>query len=659
MSGSSDRAGRGAPPAALLALLLACSPPAAAQDAPPPPDAEPTLPDLTESPSAVSPVQESTTAGPAIGEAAPAGGPVPLVPGTAVETPAAPLPGPGETEVPPAFHVPGPSAGVAVADLPDAQPDWIGVLGDAEGGLGSDMWEGTDAGLAGRLLTAMPVAPSPAMRDLARRVLLSRAATPAPRADGALPALAPDGTPLAPAAGGPGDFLDVRIEKLVRLADGEGLARLVAAVPPELQGPDFALRAVEARLAAGDVDAACAEVRALLGEGAGVRLRQVLAACQLLLGAPEQARLTLQLLEGEVGAEDAFVRAALAAAEGVDAPLPEAGAGLLLRTVIAAGGTGDPDSADLASLRIAAERGLGSLAGRIAAAERAAAAGALPAAALARLYATADFADSGIRTPGEAVERLAPPEVRAWLFQAASGARTAVDRARFLRLLWDSSEGPGFAALARATGAVAASVQPRADLGWFSAAAARALLAAGRHDEAERWVELLASAPDLDFAASGELYAFFPALAIAGRAVPEPYGVFPVGEAGAVLPPGDFGEDRAGQLARLLVALEAVGVPVPRGAWAGLLDEARLRVVGTIPSAPVRYQLRDAVAGGRTAETVLFVLVVLGSGGPAAADPLALNAAIRSLRAVGLEGPARAIALEAALSDGRWPKPRT
>lgn len=681
MSGSSDRAGRRVPPAALLALSLAWPLPLAAQDRPPPLDTEPmfpevpapgavpaAVPDPAPLPGAAPPDPAPPPLEPAAGPPAPpadAGapppaGPVPLVPETAVEAPAAPAPAEDADEVPPAFRVPDPPAGIAVADLPDAQPDWIGVLEGSEGGLGSGMWEGTDVDLAGRLLAAIPVALSPAMRDLARRVLLSRAAAPAPRAGGALPALAPDGTPLAPeAGGGPGDFLDVRIEKLVRLADGEGLARLAAAVPPELQGPDFALRAAEARIAAGDVDAACAEVRALLAEAAEVRLRQALAACQLLLGAPEQARLTLQLLEDEGEAADAFVRTGLAVAEGLGAPPPGEGAGLLLRAVAAAGGGYDPDAADIAPLRTAAERGLGAAAGRIAAAERAVAAGALPEGALARLYAAADFADSGIRGAGEAVERLAPPEARAWLFQAASGASTAIDRARFLRLLWDSAGGPGFAALARATGAVAASIQPRADLGWFSAAAARALLAAGRHEAAERWVDLLAASPDLDFAASGELYAFFPALAIAGRPVPEPYGVFPAGEAGAALLPGGSGEGRARHLARLLVALEAVGIPVPPGAWARLLDEARLRVASDIPSAPVRYQLRDAVAGGRTAEAVLLVLVVLGPGGPAAADPLALNAAIRSLRAVGLEGPARDIALEAALSDGRWPKPRT
>lgn len=80
---------------------------------------------------------------------------------------------------------PGPSAGpttgpvVSVQTLESVDADSVGTLDDAEGGLGIDMWNGTGRALVGRLIALLPRRmSSPAMRDLMRRLLLTRAEAP-------------------------------------------------------------------------------------------------------------------------------------------------------------------------------------------------------------------------------------------------------------------------------------------------------------------------------------------------------------------------------------------------------------------------------------------------------------------------------------------------
>ena len=581
------------------------------------------------------------------------GSPIQLLPDRVADPAATDADAGEEEDVPPAFRVPELAEGVMVSDLPSARPGWIGALTESEGGLGWTMWEGTDAALAERLLAAVPAAmESPAMRSLTRRLLLSRAAAPERPPQREMVQLGPDGQPVDTDTGEVAHFLEERVHLLVQLADGEGLALLADVVAPDTVGAALDERVLEGLLLAGDTDLACPEVRRRLASRPTARLRMALTICLIRRGALDAAYLTLELLEDELPAPPLT---ALAFAVLDDTPLPE-GMSLpdddyLALALLASGGESlvrHQNSAGLPVLRAIAEGASGDTVRRIYAAEQTARVGALRDGALVETYAAVEFTPDQLRSAGTEADALHPVLARALLFQAALKATTAIDRARFLRLLWDRADPePGFTVMAKATAPVAATVKPRQDLAWFSVAAARALLAGGRYAEAEAWVAMLAGSADLDFMTSGQLYSLFPALALAGRPVPEPFEVFPREDVRATLPVTGPPADHADQLSRLLVVLEAMDVPVPRGSWMTLLDDAAVRTTATIPSAPARYQLRDAVTETRTAETVLFVLAILGSGGPAGADPLTLNAAIRSLRAIGLMEDARAIALEA------------
>ncbi len=562
----------------------------------------------------------------------------------------------GDDGVPPAFRVPRSGEGVRISDLPTARPGWTGVLDEDDGGLGWSMWDGTDAALAARLLVAVPdEMQSAAMRSLTRRLLLSRAATPARPPRREVVQLTPDGAPADTDTGETAHFFEERVHLLVRLADREGLELLARAAASAAVGTAAQERLLEARVLVGNPEQACAEVLERLAAQPSARLRMALVTCQIRQGARDAAHLSLQLLEGAFPADAPLPALALAVLDGT--PLPEGTAfpdeDYLALALLASGG--EPfvrrqNAAGLPVLRAIAEGPSGDPVRRIFAAEQTARAGALRDRGLAETYAAAAFTPEQLRSAGTEADAVHPVLGRALLFQAALQATTAIDRARFLRLLWDRADpDPGFAAMARATAPAAATVKPRPDLAWFSVAAARALLAGGRYAEAGDWIAMLAGSADLDFVLSGQLYALFPALALAGRPVPEPYEVFPREEVRATPPAAGPRADRAQSLSRLLVVLEAMDIPVPRGSWITLLDDTSVRTTATIPSAPARYQLRDAVAGKRVAETVLFVLSILGSGGPVGADPLTLNAAIRSLRAVGLVEDARAVALEAVI----------
>ena len=54
----------------------------------------------------------------------------------------------------------------------------------------------------------------------------------------------------------------------------------------------------------------------------------------------------------------------------------------------------------------------------------------------------------------------------------------------------------------------------------------------------------------------------------------------------------------------------------------------------------------------RVGETILLSLLVLGESGPPQANPTVLHKVIKSLRTLGLEREARALAVEAAVASG-------
>ena len=71
-----------------------------------------------------------------------------------------------------------------------------------------------------------------------------------------------------------------------------------------------------------------------------------------------------------------------------------------------------------------------------------------------------------------------------------------------------------------------------------------------------------------------------------------------------------------------------------------------------MPDVAVWTRQQEAANGKRTGETVLLTLLLARAGDHLSGEPIVLSRAIGGLKAVGLDGEARALALEAALAAG-------
>ncbi len=518
-----------------------------------------------------------------------------------------------------------PDVTVAVGEIGPARGDSAGALGPGSAGFGADLWRGADGARLLRIMALVPVAaPSPAMRDALRRALASAAAPP-------------------PGAWPRGAFLAARLNLLMRLGAFEEAERTA-----EASGEADALRSLaEARFWLGNLDGACDVARAATLARADREWRRALVLCQAAGGETETAALTLALLQDE--AEEADIpRLRLAARLLGQIETAEAafGDGLSFATSVAAGLPIDAETArglGPAAARAAALDPAFGMDARLAAAERAAALGALAPERLAELYAQA------ARGAGDGAAAPEGAWARALFFQSAAGAESDARRAALLASLWaPAPDGPGFAPLARAAADAFRAIAPDPGLAWFAPAAIRAALAVGAGELAAAWYRALSAVAEGGDAAAAvaRWRAFLPAAALGAglpwteRAAAQWWSAMP--EA----PDGPGAEERAARAERGFTVIDALGRPVGAEGWALFLD-LPLAAGAALPNAGLRYGMRDAARAGRVGETLLLAALLLGDAGPAGASPLALGAVLRALRALGLESEARAIAAEA------------
>ncbi|MBF0375773.1 MAG: antifreeze protein, partial [Alphaproteobacteria bacterium] len=101
----------------------------------------------------------------------------------------------------------------------------------------------------------------------------------------------------------------------------------------------------------------------------------------------------------------------------------------------------------------------------------------------------------------------------------------------------------------------------------------------------------------------------------------------------------------------LLGLLDALGQRVPTEFWLQAFDTP-WQVPTIAPRPSLWHALHLAAENLRLAETVLVALVALGDEGPALTDPTNLYRVVGSLRLVGFDAEARALAVEAAIANG-------
>ena len=549
-----------------------------------------------------------------------------------------PAPQPPSFEVVP--RVPPPSA-VQVETLGPLDPDGAGTLDGAQG-LGGNPWQGLPRAVLLRLLPELPVAtPSPAAKALERRLLLSRGS----------PQAAP-GDP-APAR----RFGALRVEKLAAMGDPRGAADLASLLPDALADEGTARALTDAQLLAGPLDCAAAQERAKpfagaywqrvdlfcrlrAGKGGAAGASDTGPALDMLREQPDGDRLFPALAEAMAGGPPPALRSL----PGLKDPGP-----VTLAALRALQRGAPPDVlalSDPARLAAVATNPATDPATRVTAAERAAAALFLDARQLAEAYHAVPSKGEELALLADMAARDRSARTRALVQRAFLAAMDGRRRVELARLAVDLVDAPLLAGpLGGAAAGVLDTVSPTPDAAALAPAAARLYFALGRADAGRRWHDLaLRGRPTVEVAR------LWPLSIIAGGIA----GGSSAGNAGlaAWLDEALRGADAAARsrVAGQLALLQAVGVTVPDDAWLRAADgEApALPANPMLPNPALWERLKDAAAGGRTGETVLAALLLLGEGGPAAASPVVVARVVAGLRAVGLEADARAIAREAA-----------
>jgi hypothetical protein len=506
---------------------------------------------------------------------------------------------------------------------------------------GDAIWAGSDPRLVLDLLERLPVrTANPALRALTRRLLAS-------------------GGPSPP--GEEGRPLGVRVRGLLAMGELDTALALLHRLPAGQGGEALERLAVEALLLAGDAAVACAR-----GGDAAAGFRaafwtKLTVLCRLRAGERAAAGLALELLREQAGREPpggeaddpaffALAGTALDAGGGAPGggpppPLPEAGAppsplhlALMREARLPVPGEPPERHAPEHLAAIARDPATPS-ARRVAAAERAAALGALPPDGLAAAYAAAaDLAAGPIEAA--AVAGLAgAPAGRARLYHALhGGGPPPAWGPEAVGAVWRAIDDPRLRPLlARLLAAPLADLPPAAGAG--SAGAVLGLLALGRAGDAAAWWRPAADPPPLAAL-----------LALARGEAPD--------SAAAVAGWREVGPPFEGAETRLLALFEGLGTPVPEPVWRALLDGGGPEGDGAADAAPPPadaagpwLRLRHAAPAGRVGEAVLSGLLLL-DGRPELAHPAALADVLAGLRRVGLEREARAVALDAALTMG-------
>lgn len=539
-------------------------------------------------------------------------------------------------------------APVKSGEIDRLDPESSGTLDDTNGGLGIDLWNGTRRGLVERLLPMLPSTPrSRVARQLTRRLLLT-AARP------------PEGEPVD--AVGPSSLLARRVELLLDMGLADDAAELVRMIPASELTGQLARTRVEALMHARDTVAACGDVESRIAEAGDTFWMKVLIFCQAKNKELDKAALGVELLR-ETDADDRSFYSLIDALSGYGEVAVEdvAEASPLYLAMLSAAGLPLPaglDADDQPSvLRLVARSAGAPIETRLEAAERAVAMAVLAPAKLAEIYALVEFSEQQLSDPFAALEELTGGQSRALLFQAATRQNVPTARAEVLKRLWRwAADAGGYVTTARVTAPLLQELEPGPELAWLAADAGRSFYVAGLGDAARPWVDLVRREAPADPEAAKMLAGLWP-LARITDADPEtgvPWDASLLAAwRDAALDEGAVGSERAtaAKVGALLTMLDALGDPIIGGDWQ-VLYSSLANQHEPMPPPWVWFGLRGAAERGLRGEALLFTLLSLGEGDLADLSPVVLHHIIVSLRLVGLDREARALALEAAVAKG-------
>lgn len=581
--------------------------------------------------------------------------------------------------------------GVLIRGLDAVAEDAVGVLDVSNGGLGDDMWTGTDRTTAIRLLTNLPSRfPVGEARELTRRLLLSIATPP----DGGGPVTDSEKSSLLAARvaglvsiGAPGDAID-----LARAANSR-------------QVPDHLARSiVSAHFLRGDLTAGCDVLDGYETGYAEPFWQKALIVCQIVAGKGAEASLGLDLLREERGDTDGVFQN-IAYATAVDAQVAQeqlevpGATDILTFAILTVAKAELPDwmlasndpalvRAMLVSPQVAQTR-------KLALAHRALRRGLVGAGDVVAVYDGLGAGDEAI-----AAALLEPESVDrdiwlAYLYLAARNQSVAISRSEALWEAWTLAQAADLDDIVMTTtAALLADVPVTSDFGWLAAAATRAALLAGEDDLAIEWYQLVVrqARSVADMARATAL--MWPEMRVIGRNLPDTPEVEPIAPAAQAAAPltgvpanivtpvigatvripasGTLGQlvtqtprapvpwsptrlsrwidlagnnDGTADIGTALYLLQILGDPVSEEHWRSVpvTTDDTTEDGGTTPSAAALAGLARAALARRRAEVTLYAMIVLGQAGETPHAGVVANV-VRGLQSVGLEADAQAIA---------------
>ncbi|MBL8631130.1 MAG: hypothetical protein JNM81_15965 [Rhodospirillaceae bacterium] len=577
---------------------------------------------------------------------------------------------------------------IAVDTLERIETDRIGLVDESAGALSADMWVGSDPAFVRAILAQLPhQMPSLAMRRLAQNLLLPPARQPEIKSSvPVLDAGAPVESDATADKGHSTWLLEARLRALAGLGDWPSVVALIDVVPADRINEAIVQLRVDGLLVDGHTDAACTEVQAALSRQPDTYWQKFHVYCQWVNKQTSAAQLGLSLLR-EQGEDDPIFFWAADVMQGLKGPAPAKLDGVrpLELAMLRAGGqpfpdtlvqSGDatvmrvlatmppaqaedakaPDAKDAKAVKAAAEdkkkRARQQTEARIAVAEHAVALGVADPQMLRDLYAGLDLSGGPAVPLAEAnVDKLA---TRAYLYQTAKAQTAATARAEVIARIVDltradkGQKGPDLVTVGRVYAPMIAEFAPSPDLIWFAGAAARALLAAGEHEKAQAWIDLALQmargSSDAANVADG-LWAIARMAASnegSGAITAQNFRAWQ-----ASLPSAQAAALRE----TLLNLLTALGDQVPPDEWLSVVGNAGPSNVAPPPSY-VWNGLSLAARDDRVGDAAALSLVALGTAGPHQTSPVTLAKVIETLKAVGRDADARALAVEAALVQG-------
>ncbi|MDE3114469.1 MAG: hypothetical protein KGL26_02605 [Pseudomonadota bacterium] len=560
--------------------------------------------------------------------------------GNGTVEPAAPTPSVDQTTLPaePDSGPPGGSGAITVSTLGNSEGPPAGTLDPAEGGLGEDLWAGTSRQTANDLMAHLPIAtPVAAVRDLARRLLLTKAAAPVGDANQA--------------------FLTVRLRRLLDAGLLDAAADLAATA--KLDGdPGFARVQAEALLFAGRKDTVCTPAtatRMASGDPFWIELR---AYCYAMAGNDAALSLTRQVMQAQ-NIDDAAFDTLLRDVQSHVAKAPDNIAAPSALHAFLLGRLGLPvDDAAAAELGtpglvLAARSTANSPQERLKAAEKLLPVGALRMGELAAIADAQHFSDNQFATEHATLAKLSFLSGQALLRQAV--ARVAADaKPALIDQALQAGKAAGYLPVAAALQHDALiAIVPTHDMRAMVDVMVRALLLDGDADAVSRWDNIL----------NFNLPADRPQLAkdqiLLNLAAPNPVRQMAAGTAYDELAKEMVMQGQGQAFAALAVGVGvALHQPVPQSALSQAAFNASMPWRGRRPAASVMTRIARAIAApGRRGEALMRILNAIGPTGPGDLAPDVTIALVKNLVTLGVPDTARKIALAALLLYQPAPPP--